>query len=147
MIWPGDSQSSAFKICTYLPWDKAMPLLKPSLMPLSGSVCQKLTTSVLARMISSVPSVEQDDFVVAKLPRETDRVRGPLRDPRDLVAGLRDCRRAVNPEHATRLWLGCEPGEPILLIDRVALGVDGTRAEWRRSLCRTDRSHYLSELK
>jgi GntR family transcriptional regulator len=43
--------------------------------------------------------------------------------------------------------LQCEPGEPILLIDRVALGVDGTRAEWRRSLCRTDRSHYLTELK
>jgi GntR family transcriptional regulator len=38
-------------------------------------------------------------------------------------------------------------GEPILLIDRVALGVDGTRAEWRRSLCRTDQSHYLSDLK
>jgi len=43
--------------------------------------------------------------------------------------------------------LRCEPGEPILLIDRVALGVDGTRAEWRSSLCRTDRSHYLTDLK
>jgi GntR family transcriptional regulator len=43
--------------------------------------------------------------------------------------------------------LGCEPGEPILLIDRVALGVDGARAEWRRSLCRTDRVHYLTDLK
>jgi GntR family transcriptional regulator len=43
--------------------------------------------------------------------------------------------------------LGSEPGEPILLVDRVALGVDGTRAEWRRSLCRTDQSHYLSDLK
>jgi GntR family transcriptional regulator len=43
--------------------------------------------------------------------------------------------------------LGSEPGEPILLIDRVALGVDGTPAEWRRSLCRTDQSHYLSDLK
>jgi GntR family transcriptional regulator len=43
--------------------------------------------------------------------------------------------------------LGSELGEPILLIDRVALGVDGTRAEWRRSLCRTDQSHYLSDLK
>ena len=43
--------------------------------------------------------------------------------------------------------LGTDMGEPILLIDRVALGVDGTRAEWRRSLCRTDRSHYLSDLK
>ncbi|MEA2884060.1 MAG: GntR family transcriptional regulator [Bradyrhizobium sp.] len=43
--------------------------------------------------------------------------------------------------------LGCQPGEPILLIDRVASGVDGTRAEWRRSLCRTDRAHYLTDLK
>jgi GntR family transcriptional regulator len=43
--------------------------------------------------------------------------------------------------------LGSEPGEPILLIDRVAQGVDGTPAEWRRSLCRTDQSHYLSDLK
>lgn len=43
--------------------------------------------------------------------------------------------------------LGCEPGEPILLIDRIALGVDGARAEWRRSLCRTDGTHYLTELK
>ena len=43
--------------------------------------------------------------------------------------------------------LGCEPGEPILSIDRVALGVDGARAEWRRSLCRTDRVHYLTDLK
>jgi GntR family transcriptional regulator len=43
--------------------------------------------------------------------------------------------------------LQSEPGEPILLIDRVALGVDGTPAEWRRSLCRTDQSHYLSDLK
>ncbi len=38
-------------------------------------------------------------------------------------------------------------GEPMLLIDRVALGVDGTAAEWRRSICHTDHSHYLSDLK
>jgi GntR family transcriptional regulator len=43
--------------------------------------------------------------------------------------------------------LQTEMGEPILLIDRVALGVDGTPAEWRRSLCRTDQAHYLSDLK
>jgi GntR family transcriptional regulator len=43
--------------------------------------------------------------------------------------------------------LESELGEPILLIDRVALGVDGRPAEWRRSLCRTDQSHYLSDLK
>ena len=38
-------------------------------------------------------------------------------------------------------------GHKVALIDRVALGVDGTPAEWRRSLCRTDQSHYLSDLK
>src|SRR4051794_21799107 len=43
--------------------------------------------------------------------------------------------------------LQCEPGEPILSIERVALGGEGTRAEWRTSLCRTHRSHYLTELK
>jgi len=43
--------------------------------------------------------------------------------------------------------LEASSARPILLIDRVALGVDGTPAEWRRSLCRTDQSHYLSDLK
>lgn len=43
--------------------------------------------------------------------------------------------------------LGAKAGEPMLMIDRVARGVDGTAAEWRRSICRTDRTHYLSELK
>lgn len=38
-------------------------------------------------------------------------------------------------------------GEPMLLIDRVALGVDGVAAEWRQSVCRTDQSHYISDLK
>lgn len=38
-------------------------------------------------------------------------------------------------------------GEPMLLIDRVALGVDGIAAEWRQSICRTDQSHYISDLK
>jgi GntR family transcriptional regulator len=43
--------------------------------------------------------------------------------------------------------LDAKLGEPMLLIDRVALGVDGTPAEWRRSVCRTDQTHYLSDLK
>ena len=43
--------------------------------------------------------------------------------------------------------LATKPGEPLLLVDRVALGVDGMRVEWRRSLCRTDQSHYQSEIK
>jgi GntR family transcriptional regulator len=43
--------------------------------------------------------------------------------------------------------LGAKVGQPMLLIDRVALGVDGTPAEWRVSVCYTDQTHYLSDLK
>ena len=38
-------------------------------------------------------------------------------------------------------------GEPLIAIDRLALGLDGVAAEWRRSFCRTERFHYLSDLK
>ena len=43
--------------------------------------------------------------------------------------------------------LQAELGEPMLLIDRLAVGLDGRSAEWRRSLCRTDRWNYRSDLK
>jgi GntR family transcriptional regulator len=38
-------------------------------------------------------------------------------------------------------------GTSLLSVDRVAFGIDGVRAEWRVSLCRTDRFHYLCELR
>ena len=41
--------------------------------------------------------------------------------------------------------LGLAPGAPLLSIDRRAIAADGRPAEWRVSLCRTDRSHYLSD--
>jgi GntR family transcriptional regulator len=44
-------------------------------------------------------------------------------------------------------FLGVEPGAPLLAIDRVAFAIDGEPAEWRLSLCRTDRFHYVSDLK
>ena len=37
------------------------------------------------------------------------------------------------------------PGAPLLSIDRRAIAADGKPAEWRVSLCRTDRSHYASD--
>lgn len=38
-------------------------------------------------------------------------------------------------------------GAPLLSIDRVAFGIDGRPVEWRRSLCRTEAIHYLSDLR
>jgi GntR family transcriptional regulator len=38
-------------------------------------------------------------------------------------------------------------GEALLAVDRLAFGLDGQPVEWRRSLCRTDRWHYASDLK
>jgi GntR family transcriptional regulator len=55
--------------------------------------------------------------------------------------------KAVAADARQAELLGGKPGAPMLLIDRVALGVDGTPAEWRLSVCHTDRTHYLSDLK
>jgi GntR family transcriptional regulator len=43
--------------------------------------------------------------------------------------------------------MGIAPGMPVLVIDRLAADLDGQEVEWRVSLCRTDRFHYLSDLK
>ncbi len=43
--------------------------------------------------------------------------------------------------------LGLKLGDPLLSVDRVAYAIDGRPVEWRRSLCRTDTIHYLSDLR
>jgi GntR family transcriptional regulator len=43
--------------------------------------------------------------------------------------------------------LGLQPGAPLLSIDRIAIAADGRPAEWRLSLCRTERLHYWSDLR
>ena len=43
--------------------------------------------------------------------------------------------------------LDVAPGTPLLRIDRVAYALDGRRAEWRVSHCRTDTMHYAAELR
>lgn len=55
--------------------------------------------------------------------------------------------RAVAAPADDAAALGCAEGHPVLLIERVALGLDGRPVEWRRSLCLTDRYRYLSDLR
>jgi GntR family transcriptional regulator len=43
--------------------------------------------------------------------------------------------------------LHVKAGQPMLQVERVALSVDGTPAEWRLSVCLTESAHYLSDLK
>jgi GntR family transcriptional regulator len=38
-------------------------------------------------------------------------------------------------------------GAPLLSVDRIAFGIDGTPVEWRVSICRTDNVHYLCDLR
>lgn len=52
---------------------------------------------------------------------------------------------SANAREARRLDV--EPGTPLLVIDRIATGVDGTPVEWRVSRCLTSRLHYLSRLR
>ncbi|MDB5546902.1 MAG: GntR family transcriptional regulator [Tardiphaga sp.] len=55
--------------------------------------------------------------------------------------------KAVAADAQQAKLLDVKVGAPMLLIDRVALGVDGTPAEWRLSVCHTEETHYLSDLK
>ena len=43
--------------------------------------------------------------------------------------------------------LGVAPGTPLLRVDRTAISIDGKLVEWRVSWCRTERVHYLSDLR
>jgi GntR family transcriptional regulator len=52
---------------------------------------------------------------------------------------------AATPRDARHL--GLKAGAPLLSIDRTAFAADGRPVEWRLSLCRTDRLHYLSDLR
>lgn len=54
--------------------------------------------------------------------------------------------KAIGASAKDAALLGCEPGAPLLHIERTALGLDGVPAEWRISRCLTDNFHYLSDL-
>ncbi|QKV20070.1 GntR family transcriptional regulator [Oricola thermophila] len=63
------------------------------------------------------------------------------------VANARERLRAVRAEAPDAEILGCAEGAPLLQIERLAVALDGSAIELRRTRCRTDRFHYISELR
>ena len=55
--------------------------------------------------------------------------------------------RAVAARAREAELLGVAAGTPLLRVDRTAFSIDGKLAEWRVSWCRTERVHYLSDLR
>ena len=55
--------------------------------------------------------------------------------------------RAVAAGAREAEFLGVAAGTPLLRVDRTAFSIDGKLAEWRISWCRTERVHYLSDLR
>lgn len=63
------------------------------------------------------------------------------------VARATESLKAVSCPASDAALMGIAPAMPVLAIDRLATDLDGREVEWRVSLCRTDRFHYLSDLK
>ncbi|HZD89729.1 MAG TPA: GntR family transcriptional regulator [Pseudolabrys sp.] len=55
--------------------------------------------------------------------------------------------KAVAATRREARHLGVTAGAPLLAVDRTAFALDGRPVEWRVSLCRTDKLHYLSDLR
>jgi GntR family transcriptional regulator len=55
--------------------------------------------------------------------------------------------RAVAAGAGEAELLGVAAGSPLLRVDRTAFSIDGKLVEWRISWCRTERVHYLSDLR
>lgn len=66
---------------------------------------------------------------------------------RQTVGRAEERLTAIAASAADAEVLGCSPGTPLLLIDRVAFGLDGAPIEWRLSRCLTDVVHYHNELR
>jgi GntR family transcriptional regulator len=63
------------------------------------------------------------------------------------VARAREKLKAVAASAEDARLLGVPAGTAVLAVDRIAEAIDGTTVEWRLSLCRTERYHYLSDLR
>jgi GntR family transcriptional regulator len=63
------------------------------------------------------------------------------------VAGGLERIKAIGAPLEDAQLLGIAPGAPVLAIDRVALALDGTPVEWRRTLCQTADCAYVSDLR
>jgi GntR family transcriptional regulator len=62
------------------------------------------------------------------------------------VSRAREKLKAVALGEEDAAALGVAAGTPALLIDRLALSLEGTPVEWRVSRCLTEDHHYLSDL-
>jgi GntR family transcriptional regulator len=62
------------------------------------------------------------------------------------VARAEEKLRAVAADKLDAKRLGVPAGSPLLEIDRIALGLDGTPVEWRLSRCNSANHHYYSEI-
>jgi GntR family transcriptional regulator len=62
------------------------------------------------------------------------------------VSGGRERVRAVAAATEDAQLLGIAPDSPILSIDRIAMSLEGTPVEWRRSFCLTDEAAYQVDL-
>jgi GntR family transcriptional regulator len=63
------------------------------------------------------------------------------------VSGGQERIKAISAPKSDAALLGIATGAPVLAIDRVALALDGTPVEWRRTLCQTADCAYLSDLR
>jgi GntR family transcriptional regulator len=63
------------------------------------------------------------------------------------VGGAREHLKAVAATSHEAEHLQVQVGDPLLQIDRLAFSIDKRRVEWRISVCRTDKIHYVSDLR
>ena len=63
------------------------------------------------------------------------------------IARATERLKAIAADARQARHLGVEVATPLLAVDRLAHSIDGRPAERRLSVCRTDRAHYLSELR
>jgi GntR family transcriptional regulator len=54
--------------------------------------------------------------------------------------------KAVAADREAAEWLGLQPGEPLLSVERLAFTYNDVPMELRRGLYRTDTRHYRNEL-
>src|SRR5690606_1840440 len=63
------------------------------------------------------------------------------------IAAAEERLKAITASASDATHLGCDPGTPLLEIRRVATDLESNIVELRLSRCRTERIHYLSELR
>jgi len=63
------------------------------------------------------------------------------------IARAEEQLKAVAANAADARHLGCPAGTPLLEVNRIGYGLDGTPVEWRVSRCLTDGFHYSVSLK